>query len=336
MKDFTIGRFFQDWGVLIAFFVLLVVNIIWQPDVFLQPENFRNLFLQNTSVGIIAIGMTLVIIAGGIDLSVGSLMALAGALAVTTLNSSMGKGMGESTAVLLAVGAAVTSGLALGSVNGLLVTYGRIAPFIATLGGLVAYRSLCLAIAEGGEIRSSSQAVYQDVLGRGGIPLPFINDGAGRPLVVAWSILLFIIVALVFSFVLNKTKFGRYVIATGSNPRAAFYSGISVSKVKFGTYALMGVCAGLAAVAASSRMNSVSTAQLGLYYELDAIAAVVIGGTSLAGGRGRIWGTFVGVLLLGMISNMLVASNVSTYWQGFVKGVIILLAVLIQRGQPER
>ena len=336
MKTKAIAGFLQQWGVLVAFAVLLIFNVISQPDVFLQPEVFKNLFLQNASVGIIAIGMTLVIIAGGIDLSVGSLMALAGALAVTALNSVMKGGSSEALAVGAAAAVSVGAGLTLGALNGFLIAYGRLAPFIATLCGLVAYRSLCLAIADGGEIRSSSTSVFQEVMGRGGIPLPFLQDEQGRPLVVTWSILLFIAVALVFGFILNRTKFGRYAVAVGSNSRAAFYSGVAINRIKVGTYALLGVCAGLAALTASARMNSVSTSQMGLYYELDAIAAVVIGGTSLAGGKGRIWGTFVGVLLLGMISNMLVASGVSNYWQGFVKGLIILFAVLIQRGQAER
>jgi len=264
------------------------------------------------------------------------MMALIAALSVTALNAVMKGGNSEAIAVAAAAAVSVGAGLSIGALNGILITLGRIAPFIATLGGLVAYRSLCLAIADGGEIRSSSSTIFQDVLGRGGLPLPFVQDGAGRPLVITWSILLFIAVALVFGFILNRTKFGRYAVAVGSNSKAAFYSGVAINRVKFGTYALMGMCAGLAALASSSRMNSVSTAQMGQYYELDAIAAVVIGGTSLAGGKGRIWGTFVGVLLLGMISNMLVASQVSTYWQGFVKGLIILFAVLIQRGQAER
>ncbi len=336
MKRNIFATILQDWGVLFAFVLLFIFNIFWQPDIFLQPENFRNLFLQNVSVGILAIGMTLVIIAGGIDLSVGSMTALAGALGVLGLNAMIKGGQPEGMAIAIAILIAVSSGFCLGAINGLWVTLGRMAPFIATLGGLVAYRSLAMATADGGEIRSASAQLYQGVIGRGGIPLPFLQDGAGRPLVITWSILLFIVVALVFGFILNKTKFGRYAVAVGSNPRAAFYSGVSINKIKFWTYGLMGVCAGLAGIVDTARVNSVSTNMLGSYYELDAIAAVVIGGTALSGGKGRIWGTFVGVLLLGLISNMLVASQVSTHWQGFVKGLIILFAVLIQRGQSER
>lgn len=324
-----------EWGVLVAFVLLFIVACIWQPHVFLQAENLRNLFLQNAVVGIIAVGMTVVIIAGGIDLSVGSMMALASSLGVLALNKQIAGGSSEGMAVLAAILVSTGVGTALGFVNGLLITFGRIAPFIATLGGLVAYRSLSLVLAEGGEIRSASANVYPEI-GSGGIPLPFIVDGFGRPLILNWSILAFIVVALVVGFLLNKTRFGRYVIAVGSNPKAAEYSAININRVRLMTYGLLGTCVGLAAVCSATRMNSVSTSQMGMNAELDAIAAVVIGGTSMAGGRGRIWGTFVGALLLGLISSMLVAGQVSSYWQGFLKGVIILLAVLIQRGQSER
>jgi ribose transport system permease protein len=279
--------------------------------------------------------MTLVIIAGGIDLSVGSMLALSCGLGVTFLNNRIGAGTPEGAAALLAAGACVVSGALMGFVNGVLVSVGRIAPFIATLGGLVAYRSLVLAMAEGGEIRSSSPTEFSK-FAEGGISLPFVTVGGGSPLVVTWGMIAFVLIALVFGFLLSRTPFGRRVIAVGANDKAAALSAISVGRVRTCTYILLGVCTGIAALFLSSRFNSVSSSQNGLYMELDAIAAVVIGGTSLSGGRGRIWGTVVGVLLLGMINSMLVAASVSNYWQGFVKGVIILLAVLIQRGQRDR
>jgi len=329
------GLILQTYGALVALLILFIGNAIWQPDLFLQPENIRNLLNQNAAVGILAVGMTLVIISGGIDLSVGSMMALIAALALLTINKSMTGGGAESSAVGMGVLACIAAGIGLGFVNGLVITLGRIAPFIATLVGLVAFRSVALALAEGGEIRSASSNLFP-AIGDGGIPLPFLEIAPNRPLVLTWNILLFIAIALLASFLLNRTRYGRHAIAVGANERAAIYSGINTNRVKVITYTLMGFCAAVAAIGESARMNAVSSAQLGLYYELDAIAAVVIGGTSMNGGRGRIWGTVVGVLILGIITNMLVVSGVSAYWQGFVKGVIILLAVLIQRGQSDR
>jgi ribose transport system permease protein len=329
-----LSEFLQRYGVLVALVVLFAVSAVRQPDVFLQPENLRNLINQNVAVGIIAVGMTLVIVSAGIDLSVGSLMALSASLGLVALNRSIAGGGTETTASLLAVAVMIGSGALLGAVNGLMVAVGRVAPFIATLVGLVAYRSLAMAIGEGGEIRSQSADVFP-ALGREGIPLPFIEIAGGRPLIITWGILLFVAVALVGGFLLNWTRFGRHVIAVGANERAAKYSAVSTRATKFWAYTLIGLFTGIAAVTLATRMNAVATSSMGLYYELDAIAAVVIGGTSLRGGFGRIWGTVVGVILLGVITNMLIVEGVSVYYQGVVKGAIILAAVLIQRGAED-
>jgi ribose transport system permease protein len=314
---------------LAAFLLLFVASAAWKPNFFLQPENLRNLLNQNAATGIVAVGMTLVIIAGGIDLSVGSIMALAGACALWTLNRMVPNGEGPATAVAAMVG--LGAGVGLGALNGLLVTVGRIAPFIATLGGLVAYRSIVVALAEAGEIRSQSAEVFPQ-LGTGGIPLPFLQNGAGRPLELTWNILVFVAIALVASFLLNRMVLGRHIVAVGASERAARYSAIDTGRVRWLTYVFLGFCTGLAGLLQASRTNSVASSSLGLYVELDAIAAVVIGGTALSGGRGQVWGTVVGVLILGVINNILILGDVSSYWQGLVKGVIILLAVLIQRG----
>lgn len=325
-----VGVFLQKYGVLVAFILLFAISSIRQPDVFLQPENLRNLVNQNVPVGIIAVGMTLVIVAGGIDLSVGSLLALAAGLGLHILNRQMANGASEANAVWTGSIVCLGTGVLLGAVNGFLVAYGRVAPFVATLVGLVAYRSLVLALAEGGEIRSSSMAVFPEI-GRGGLPVPFIKLAGGSPLVVTWGILIFVVSALIAGHILNGLRYGRYAIAVGANERAARYSAIDTARIKFWSYAILGAYSGVAALVLSTRMNSVASSTMGQYYELDAIAAVVIGGTSLSGGSGRIWGTVVGVLLLGVITNMLVVEGVSVYWQGVVKGVIILAAVLIQR-----
>jgi ribose transport system permease protein len=325
-----LSRLLQTYGALVALLVLFVYNAIASPGVFLSPENLRNIVNQNTEVGILAVGMTLVIICGGIDLSVGSMMALSAAFGIMTLNRFQPGG--EATAVALAVLVCLGAGTLLGAINGLVIVAGRVAPFIATLVGLVAFRSVTLALADGGEIRSSSASLFPS-LANGGIPISFLTDSVGRPIVITWNILMFALMALLCGFLLNWTRYGRHLIAVGANERAAVYSAIPVARVKIATYTLMGFLVGVAALGQAARMNSVSSAQLGLYKELDAIAAVVIGGTSMMGGRGKVWTTVVGVLILGVITNMLTMQNVSAYWQGFVKGVIILLAVLIQRGR---
>ncbi|HEY0865963.1 MAG TPA: ABC transporter permease [Fimbriimonas sp.] len=326
------SRFLQTYGVLVAFALLFIAVAARQPEHFLSPENLRNIANQNAEVGILAVGMTLVIIGGGIDLSVGSMMALVAAFGVLTLNKLFPNGEGQAVATSVAV--CLGAGTLLGALNGLVIVAGRVAPFIATLVGLVAFRSVTTALADGGELRSMSSTLFPS-LANGGIALPFLLDSAGRPIVVTWNILMFVLMALLCGFLLNWTRFGRHLVAVGSNERAAVYSAVPVARVKVAMYTLMGFLVGVAALGQAARMNSVSSSQLGLYKELDAIAAVVIGGTSMSGGKGRIWTTVVGVLLLGIITNMLTLENVSNYWQGFVKGVIILLAVLVQRGRAD-
>ena len=340
-------RLLERWGVLVAFALLFIASTAKQGTDFVSPENFRTMLNSNAAVGILAVGMTLVIVSAGIDLSVGSIDVLAAALGTTAMNAAVGGEWTEGSAVLLGAGVTVLAGLSAGALNGSLIVFGRIAPFIATLGGLAAYRSMALAIADAGEIRSQSATLFAK-LGRGGIPLAWesgsaegapvytgLLNAAGKPLTLTYSILIFLAVAVAAQWLLSMSRFGRHLVAVGANETAARYAGISVGWVRFRAYALMGLLAGLAGLLQSSRMNSVSTSGLGVGNELDAIAAVVIGGTSLRGGFGRVWGTVVGVLILGMITNILTISNVSPYWQGAVKGAVIVLAVLVQRGSRD-
>jgi ribose transport system permease protein len=322
--------FFQEYGVLVAFVLLFAVAAIRFPDSFLHADNLRNLLSQNAYVGIIAIGMTFVIISGGIDLSVGSLVALCGAAAVLSVNK-----VGDSGPFLVAaLAAGLASGAIAGFANGAIVAFGRVAPFVVTLAGLAGFRSIALVLGQGGEIRSQVKA-FGD-FGYDGIPIPGLVNLGGKPVVLYWSTLSFLAVALLGGFLLNKTRYGRHVIAVGANEKAARYSGIDTRWVKVWTYTLLGALVGLAAFFNSARMNSVGTGSVGLYYELDAIAAVVIGGTSLAGGKGRIWGTVVGVLLLTLIGMLLNLYKVDPNWQGAVRGAVILVAVLLQRStKPE-
>lgn len=328
-KEFKLNEFVQEWGVLIAFVLFSVFVFVKFPDVFHNPLTWRNLFSQNVDVGLIALGMTMVIIGGGIDLSVGSMLALTGVLGLSFLNRQMGSGS-ESSAVLLSALGMVGIGGVLGAINGVIITKFRVVPFVATLVGLLVFRSLALAYANGGTITSSSKNEWAKVA-LTGVTLPVGKAG----MLIPWSVFVLVAVALILGFLLNWTPFGRHLVAVGSNERAAKYSAISVDHVRLWTYTILGLCVGLAAWVASARLNSVTSTTLGQLYELDAIAAVVIGGTALSGGKGRIWGTFIGVLLLGMITTTLVAAGVSGYWQGVVKGGIILVAVLISRGKRE-
>jgi len=323
----------SEFGALFALALLFIINVVTRGANFLQVENLRNLISQDAAVGVIAVGMTLVIIAGGIDLSVGSMTAMCGAVAILLLNKLTAFGAGVNGAILLAAVGAIVCGALAGLFNGLVISYGRVAPFVVTLGGLAGFRSIALVLGSGGEIRSQVSGL-QD-FGFGGIPIPFVKNAGGGPVLFYWSAVIFIGIALLAGFVLNKTRFGRYVIAVGANPRASEYSAINIQTVRLAVYTVLGGFVGLASVLVAARMNSVGTGSVGLYYELDAIAAVVIGGTSLRGGKGRIWGTVVGVLLLTLISNMITAYHIDTNWQGLVRGIVILVAVLIQRGRKE-
>lgn len=321
-------NFLQEYGVLIAFALLFIINIGTRGQSFLQFENLRNLFSQSAYIGIIAVGMTLVIISAGIDLSVGSLVAFCGAICVLTLNKMAPSG--EMVAILSALGAAILAGIFCGFLNGTMIAYGRVAPFVVTLAGLAGYRSLALVLGKGGEIRSEVSSI--DGIGFGGINIPGAYLANGGPVTFYWSAIVFLLVAGIFGFILNRTRFGRYVISVGANEKAAKYSAINTESIKLVVYTIIGGLCGLAAFLNVARMNSVGTGTVGTFYELDAIAAVVIGGTSLSGGRGRIWGTVIGVILMTLISNMMTAHRVDTNWQGFVSGLVILVAVLLQRG----
>lgn len=337
-------------GPLAALF-LLIALATWvdKGGSFLTVGNFLNILRQNSFVGIVALGMTFVIILGGIDLSVGSMVALLGGVGIMMLNKA-GNGWELSPwlAITIAGAVMITLGMGLGLINGLVISVGRITPFIATLGGMAMFRSLALVFADGGEYRAGVPGF--DKLGSGWVNLPisYVQAGAdaATSLRLHYPTMAFFALAAVLSVVLSRTTFGRRVYAIGDNEKAALYSGIKLGRTRIATYALVGGLCGMTALLVSARMNSVSSAQTGLMYELDAIAAVVVGGASMRGGRGRIFGTVVGVLILGVVNNMLnmISSsetltklglaNVSiAHLQGLVKGLIIIAAVMVQRGR---
>lgn len=310
----SLGLDFNIIAPLVALFLLLVISSL-ASEYFLDLRNLTNILRQVSYTGIIAIGVTFVIIAAGIDLSVGSMVALIGVILVYTINQFTDPIQG----VIFGMAMAVLCGALFGLVNGALVTKGRITPFIATLATMSIYRSLALYFSDGGEVVSSN-ALFPEIGGGYalGIPIP------------VWT---FLGIAVVAHGLLAHTVFGRHLCAVGSNPQVAHYSGIRVPRVVLMTFIIAGVCVGISAIMLASRLNSVSPSDAGVFYELDAIAAVVIGGTSLAGGRGSIWGTVVGALILGVINNMLNMLGISPYLQGLVKGGVILVAVLMQYKQ---
>jgi ribose transport system permease protein len=298
---------------LVALIVLFVASSIASPY-FLQVTNLLNILKQVSYSGIIALGMAFVIIAGGIDLSVGSMAAFIGAIAILIVNA-LGGGL---WAIVAAWVAAIAMGAACGFFNGFLVTKGSIAPFIVTLGTMAIFRSLTLYIGNAGQFISKSSS-YGDM-------------GMSSIVGVPTAIWIFFVLAFLLSVLLNRTRFGRYSCAIGANEKVAKYSAINVDFTRLMSYVITGVMVGVTGLLLSSRMNSVNSSNTGVNFEMDAIAAVVIGGTPMTGGRGTIWGVVIGAIILGMINNMLNMLSVSAYLQGTVKGLVIIAAVFIQRG----
>lgn len=294
---------------LIALLVLIAVVSSLSPNFF----TLNNLFniLQQTSVNaIMAVGMTLVILTSGIDLSVGSLLALTGAVAASLVGMEMN--------ALVAVGAALAAGAFVGACTGVIVAKGKVQAFIATLVMMLLLRGVTMVYTNGSPVNTGFTDVA-DAFGWFGI---------GRTLGIPTPIWLMAIVFVSAWYMLHHTRLGRYIYALGGNEAATRLSGISVDKVKIIVYSLCGLLAALAGIIEVARLSSAQPTA-GTGYELDAIAAVVLGGTSLAGGKGRIVGTLIGALILGFLNNGLNLLGVSSYYQMIVKAVVILLAVLV-------
>ena len=311
----------QRFGILIALVVLCVV-LSFANEYFLTGRNIVNVLRQTSINGILAIGMTFVILTRGIDLSVGSVVALTGVCSAAFATSSSMAGFAGApypAAIALAVGIAV--GMATGAVSGVLVARYNVPAFVATLGMLSAARGLTLLAADGRPIPALSDGYRW--IGTGdvfGIPLPVI---------------IFAIVFVASWYVLGATRFGRQVYAAGGNPHAAKVSGINVSRIRLSVYVISGALAGLAGMILAARTGS-ALPQAGVAYELDAIAAVVIGGTSLAGGVGHVGGTLIGALLIGVVNNGLDLMGVESYYQQVIKGVLIVVAVLLDHSRNRR
>jgi ribose transport system permease protein len=296
----------QNIGLTGAFIAIVVAGALLSPY-FLTASNVLTILTTASVIGVISVGMTFIILAGGIDLSVGAIVALAGVVATTPASQALG--WIAMVAICLAVAAIV------GLLNGALIAYGRMVPFIATLAMLVAARGLAQHIS-GGVPQTVNDATFNDI-------------GSALVLGVPFPVWVFAAVVAVGWIVLNRTTFGRRTIAIGGNPEASRLAGINVERQTLVLYVLSGLCAGIAGVLLTARLTSGSN-DVGNLYELDSIAAVIIGGTRLSGGRGTLAGSIVGVLIFTLISNIFVLENLPSDIQSIAKGVIIVAAVLLQ------
>lgn len=305
----NLGASLKKMGPLLGLILLSAGLSIASPN-FLTASNLFSVLRQVSYSGLIAFGMTFVILIGGIDLSVGAVLALVGIVTAGLIQSGMDPILASCIGLLL--------GAACGAVNGLLVSVGRIAPFIATLATMILYRGIAQEYSQSKPVSINTEGFFNSI-GSG-----YVFDTVPVPVVMM------LMVYAVLWFVLKKTRFGRHVYALGGSEDVARISGLKTGRLKVWVYTLSGVMAALAALVVTSRLSSASP-NAGAMYELDAIAAVVLGGTSLAGGRGWIFGTLVGVVLLGVLSNGLNLLNVSANYQLIIKGAVILFAVLLDR-----
>lgn len=294
-------------GLILIVAILSVIN-----EEFFTVKNAFNVLRQISINALIAFGMTFVILTGGIDLSVGSIFGLSGAITAGMMVNGMDTGL----AVLMGL----LTGTIIGAANGILITKGKIAPFIGTLATMTIVRGLLLVYTQGRPIT--------------GLNENFALLGKGYFLEIPMPVILMFLAFVILYIVLKHTVFGRRVYALGSNEEATWLSGISTSRIKIYVYAISGLLAALSGIVLTSRLNSAQSTA-GTAYELDAIAAVVLGGTSLSGGKGWIVGTLVGAMIIGVLDNGLNLLDVSSFYQQVIKGGVILLAVLIDRSKAQ-
>jgi ribose transport system permease protein len=301
----------REFSVVAVFIGVFIACTIITQGKFATVNNIMAILRNISTIGMISLGMTFVLISGGIDLSCGPVLATSGAVLIILQGT---KNVPLWVAILACCGVAVGFGF----VNGIIITKTKLPPFIVTLAVGIMARSIVMFFTKGATITGKS--VYQ-----------FTNIGNGNILGIPIPFLIVVIAAVLLTILLTKTKFGTYVFAVGGNENAAKYSGIKTDKIKLLTYMLLGLCVGIAATIEMSRMAAVASTTSGNMYEFEAITAAIVGGASISGGRGKIVGTVVGFLILGIISNMMIMMNISPYLNGAVKGLVILLAVLFQR-----
>lgn len=307
MKRIDISKFQSLIGLIVFSIIVTFIN-----NRFMTASNILNVLRQTSINAVIATGMTFAILTGGIDLSVGSTLGFSGAVAAIMLS----KGVDS----MVAIPVALTVGLIVGAFNGLLISKGKLQPFIVTLATMTILRGTTMVLTDGKPIGTGVETNSR----------LFAWFGSGYVFGIPVPIIVIIITFFVALLILTQTKIGRYVYALGGNEEATKLSGINTDKVKVFVYAVSGMMAALAGVIITSRLSSAQPTA-GTGYELDAIAAVVLGGTSLAGGTGTIVGTMVGALIIGVLNNALNLMDVSSYYQMIAKGSVILLAVLLDR-----
>lgn len=312
-----------EYSFVLSFIVLVIIGAAINPN-FFTWGNISNMFVQSCMVGIIAMGMTMVIGAGMIDISVGSQVALIGGFGIQVLNATH--------SVWIMLGFCVVSGLLIGLLNGIMVTKGGMPPMVATLATQSAARAIINYYGAGGPFTiPAGTEDYTNIrkIASGGINL-------GPDFKIPYLMLIFIAAVIIFDIIMKKTSLGKHVFAVGSNEKSARLSGINVHRTKILTYMITGALCGIAALIYASRMTAIAAASSAMGWEMDVIAAVAIGGTSMNGGKGKIMGTFLGVLMFRIISNILTVADISSYLNGAISAVIIVLAVLMQNGQNKR
>lgn len=319
-KSKKLNAIVGEYGAFIALAALVIILSLISAE-FRQPSNLLNLLRQASFNGLIAVGMTCVILSDGIDLSVGSTFALSAVVCAELLMA----GFPAFAAIIIAL----IVGTLLGAISGLLVTKGRLQPFIATLITMTAYRGLAMIITDGkpisrlaANISSESGAFLFKLIGKGNVASSFNPD-----LKIPIPAIILVLVFAIFYFILNRTCFGRRIYATGSNEKCATLVGVNTTRVRIMVYSISGFLAALAGLIMISRVDSAQPT-LGGGYELDAIAAVALGGTSMSGGRGKIIGTVAGVLIIAVLNNGLNILEVTSYYQDVIKAIVILVAVL--------
>ncbi|HEX8492077.1 MAG TPA: ABC transporter permease [Pyrinomonadaceae bacterium] len=303
-----LGAFGPTYGALAALILLIIVNAIFTRN-FWDINNFWNILLQVAPTMLVAIGMTFVIATGGIDLSVGSVMAVAASMAAINLERG----------VLVAVLLALFVSIAVGALNGTLISLFRIQPIIVTLAVLIAGRGLAQIPSEGRLVEFKGRYPAFEALGTGYVgPIPM-------------QVLVMVLIVAAAIFVMRATSFGRYIVAVGGNEAASRLAGVKVHRTKIAVYALSGLLAGLAGLIESARGGASDPSNVGLNIELDAIAAVVIGGTALTGGRATIVGTVIGALMMQVITTSFNMQGIQFSWSLVIKAAIIIIAVYVQR-----
>jgi erythritol transport system permease protein len=326
-RSINVNSLLMEGRALIALLIIIAIFTVLS-DNYMTTGNLTTITKQVAFNAIVALGMLMVILNGGIDLSVGSTVGLTGAVAG---NLFRGLDMPLSQAIMfpkvwVIVVIAIAVGMLVGLLNGLLIARLNLAPFIVTLGMLYVARGLTEVLLNGQNITNELRG--QEALGNTG----FFDTFASKPLGLPISAWVMIVVAIVFSILLTRTPFGRWLYASGSNERAAALSGVPVKRVQTRIYVLAGLCAGVVGILQVANISS-ATADLGQFYELNAIAAVVIGGAALSGGRGTVRGTIIGAFVIGFLANGLVIVGVSPFWQKVITGAVIILAVAVDQIQ---